>query len=57
MIRKVTDVAGREVTLHVEPNGYTTAMHNNRMICSGSGPQVALLLTKTAPIGADCYNS
>lgn len=56
MIRKVTDVAGREVTLHVEPNGYTTAMHKNQLVCSGTGAQVALLLTKTAPLGAVCFN-
>ena len=56
MIRKVTDVAGREVTLMIEANGYTTAMHANQMVCSGTLNQVNNLLTKTAPIGAVCFN-
>jgi hypothetical protein len=56
MITKTMDVQGREITLHTEANGYTTAMHNNEMVCSGSASQVANLLTKTAPIGAVCFN-
>jgi hypothetical protein len=56
MIRKVQDVAGREITLVVEVGGYTTAMHNNQFVCSGTAAQVAGLLKVTAPIGAVCFN-
>ena len=56
MISKVNDQHGRTITLHTEPNGYTTAMHNNELVCSGSATQVSTLLTKTAPVGAVCFN-
>jgi hypothetical protein len=56
MITKVTDQHGREIVLHTEKNGYTTAMHNNEMVCSGTSAQVSNLLTKTAPIDAVCFD-
>jgi len=56
MITKTMDVQGREIVLHTEKNGYTTAMHSNQFVCGGTSAQVASLLTKTAPVGAVCFN-